>query len=520
MKYRLRTANGLTRALLASFAVLAWLPTATLAQTPVDENGKVIGDYDVQLSEPATGNEGIPLLSSVDLEELVGPIALYPDDLLAVVLPASAYPLQIVDAARFLEALKTDPSLEPDPQWDDSIVALINYPEVVELLNDDIDWTWRLGEAVVSQQSDVVAAIETFRDRAYAAGNLKSDSYQNVSRDEGIIEIVPIDDDVIYVPYYEPERVIVYQPRPAYYYYPRPYPVYYYPYSSSHAFDRGYFWGLTTAFTIGWHSDRLNVFHHSYYGHPYFGHSYWNRWWYRRPSVNIHNTTYGGNRTRVTVNRYSGGDRWQPRSDRRDYASRKRVTRHRYSPRPGAEGPTRRAQQASSQRQVTGDTAVRRENRRESARHSNRASAREQIEFRKRPQAVTTNRREPVQSRERTQRSPPQANGRERTSSRQRIGRATPENADIARQQRRQAPTGRRVDVKSRQSEPTPKLRRTDPVVRERRAEQAPRVRRAEPAQRQKAERKSAPTVQTRNSSDKSAVRSSRQKSARRSDRR
>lgn len=526
MKNRLNSANGLTATLLASMAVLAWLPSATLAQTPVDEDGKVIGNYEAQHLESATGNEEIPLLSSVELEDLIGPIALYPDDLLAIVLPAAAYPLQIVDAARFLEALENDPSLEPDPEWDDSVVALINYPEVVELLNDDIDWTWRLGEAVVSQQSDVVAAIETFRDRAYAAGNLKSDSYQNVSRGDGAIEITPVTEDVIYVPYYEPERVVVYQPRPVYYYYPRAYPVYYYPYSASHAFNRGHFWGLTTAFTIGWYSDSLHVFHHSYYGHPYYGHSYWNRWWYRRPSMNIHNTTYVGNNTRVTVNRYYGGDRWQPRDNRRDYVSRKRVTRNRHYPRPDASNSANRPQRVSNERQISRGTNVAREQRRQASRESTRESTREQIAFRKRPQTVAANRRDPVQFRNRTERTSPNANSRERTESRQQVARATPESADIARQhrqqpqQRRQVPRERGVDNKNRRSDPTPKLSRAEPAVRERRTERAPRTRQAEPQRRQTVEKKSTRTAQTRKSSTKSTGRDSGRKSARRAERR
>jgi hypothetical protein len=313
--------------------VLMALPFTGCAQVPVDEDGNAIGTYSSVAAEPErpVGNEEIPLLIDNELEELVGPIALYPDDLLAIVLPASAYPLQIIEAGRFLEALEDDASLEPDPDWDDSVVALLNYPEVVELLNDDIDWTWRLGEAVVAQQADVVAAVESFRDRAYAAGNLRSDEYQTVSRDEGVIEISPVSDDVIYVPYYEPERVVVYQPRPVYYYYPRAYPVYYYPYPSSYYFDRGYFWGVTTAFTIGWMSDSLHVYHHSYYGHPYYGRSYWDRYWYRRPSINVYNTTYVRN-TRVTVNRYYGGDQWRPRRDRRDHipATRPRTMSYTY----------------------------------------------------------------------------------------------------------------------------------------------------------------------------------------------
>jgi len=312
------TRNPLAAVLMA--ALLALPPATGFAQVPVDDDGEPIGD---RSPIEATGADDIPLLDAAALDELVGPIALYPDDLLAIVLPASAYPLQIVEAARFLEALEADDSLKPDPDWDDSVVALLNYPEIVELMNDDIDWTWRLGEAVVAQQPDVVGAIENFRDRAYAAGNLKSDAYQNVTRDEGVIEITPVSDDVIYVPYYEPERVVVYQPRPVYYYYPRAYPVYYYPYPAHYHFDHGFFWGVTTAFTIGWISDSLHVYHHSYYGHPFYGHRYYDYWWYRRPTINVYNTTYV-NRSRVTINNYYSGDEWRPRRDRREYVSHDR----------------------------------------------------------------------------------------------------------------------------------------------------------------------------------------------------
>lgn len=315
--------------------------TGLQAQVPVDDDGNVIGDYasnptKTYSSEAATGNEGIPLLSPAELEELVGPVALYPDDLLAVVLPASTYPLQVVQAARFLEDLESDPSLEPDPDWDDSIVALINYPEVVELLNEDLDWTWRLGEAVVAQQADVVSAVESFRNRAYAAGNLKSDEYQTVSRDEGIIEIVPVNEEIIYVPYYEPARVVYYQPRPVYFYYPRPCPVYYYPYPSHYAFRSGFFWGVTTAFTIGWHTDHLRVFHHSYRGHPYYGVRYWDRWWYRRPTIHVHNNVYINNSRSVSVNRHRTGDFWRSSRDTRLRVSDQRITRSTHYPNNGS----------------------------------------------------------------------------------------------------------------------------------------------------------------------------------------
>ena len=299
--------------------------TYSAAQVPVDENGNPIGEAVQPLSEasagpvqplagvrvedPTASSDG--LLPADELEALVGPIALYPDDLLAIVLPASTYPLEIVQAARFLNAQENDSSLEPDEAWDDSIVALLNYPDVLHKMNEDIDWTWRLGEAVVAQQNDVIAAVESFRDRAYLAGNLKSDEYQTVTVDDGIIEIEPVADDVIYVPYYEPEHVVHVSPRPVYHYYPDPYPVYYYPYSRRHYYRNRPFWGVTTAFTIGWATDRLHVYHDSYLGHPYFGHSYYGSFW-RRPSINVYNSYYV-DRYRYRPRHRHLGDYWRPR---------------------------------------------------------------------------------------------------------------------------------------------------------------------------------------------------------------
>lgn len=302
---------------LAAGALLA--AAGARAQVPVDEDGNPISDDvspldDVRVENPVLDSSGE--LSAADLDELIGPIALYPDDLLAIVLPASTYPLQIVQAARYLEQVAANPDLEPDEQWDDSVVALLNYPDVLNMMNEDIDWTWSLGEAVVRQQADVILAVESFRDRAYAAGNLKTDEYQTVSVDDGgIIEIEPANDDVIYVPYYEPERVVYYSPTPVYHYYATPYPVYYYPYPRHHRFRSGFFWGVTTAFTIGWATDHLHVYHHSYHGHPYYGryYDYYGSYW-RRPSISIYNSWYVNTRSPYYHYRHKSGDYWRPRN--------------------------------------------------------------------------------------------------------------------------------------------------------------------------------------------------------------
>ena len=234
--------------------------------------------------------ERVPL-TPAELEELVGPIALYPDDLVSIVLPASTYPLQIVQAARYLEEHKTNPELKPDEDWDDSVVALLNYPEVIELMNKDLDWTWKLGEAALYQQAELLGAIQDFRDRAYAAGNLQSDEHQAVTKKAETIVIEPADPKVIYVPYYDPGYVVVYQPYPVYHYYPQAYPVYYYPYPYGYSFGFSYFWGVTLAFSIDWHSHHVHVHHRRHYAHPYYG-RYYHYPLYRRHSVSV---SYRGN---------------------------------------------------------------------------------------------------------------------------------------------------------------------------------------------------------------------------------
>ena len=169
---------------------------------------------------PAASGNSAQTPSPEDLERLVGPIALYPDDLVAIILPASTNPLQIVQADRFLDKRKQDPRLPVDDKWDDSVKALVNYPDVVKQMSADLDWTADLGEAVVADQGAVLDAVQAFRRKAEAAGNLKTDAKQVVEVDKDVIQIVPANPEVIYVPQYDPATVIVYSPYPVYGYYP------------------------------------------------------------------------------------------------------------------------------------------------------------------------------------------------------------------------------------------------------------------------------------------------------------
>jgi len=191
---------------------------------------------------PAASGGAASPQSAEALDKLVGPIALYPDDLIAIILPASTNPLQLVQADRYLDKRKADPKLPVDDKWDDAVKSLLNYPDVVKSMSADLDWTSALGEAVVDDQGAVLDAIQSFRRRAQAAGNLKSDGKQVVAAEQEIITIVPADPQVIYVPQYNPATIVVAGGYP-WGYYPTPYPSYYYPYAPGAALAAGVIWG-------------------------------------------------------------------------------------------------------------------------------------------------------------------------------------------------------------------------------------------------------------------------------------
>jgi hypothetical protein len=218
--------------------------------------------------------ESKPSSDSDPLEQLVAPVALYPDDLLAIVLPASTYPIQIVQASRFLADRKSNPDLEPNPEWDESVYALLNYPEALALLDEDLDWTWQLGEAVVEDQGAVMDAVQRFRQRVHAAGNLESNDKQVVAQEDRAIIIETADPEVIYVPTYSPSQVVIVQPRWPIYWWSDPYPYYYSPVAPFWTgFGSGFVWGLAWG---GWRYPHHYYAHHHITVHEY-GHVHKNR---------------------------------------------------------------------------------------------------------------------------------------------------------------------------------------------------------------------------------------------------
>lgn len=152
--------------------------------------------------------------SDAELDELLGPVALYPDALIALILPASTLSSDIVLAARFLEAGGDAAEIDAQP-WDDSVKALAHYPDVVRWMDENLQWTIQLGQAVDSQSDAVMRAVQRLRARARAAGTLDDTPQQQVLVEGDVISIVPAQPDVIYVPYYDPE--IVYVERTVYY---------------------------------------------------------------------------------------------------------------------------------------------------------------------------------------------------------------------------------------------------------------------------------------------------------------
>jgi hypothetical protein len=189
-----------------------------------------------------------------ELEQIVAPIALYPDPLVAQIFMASTYPLEVIQAARFA---KTNPNLKGDAlneelkkqTWDDSVKSLVGFPQVLEMMDSQLEWMQKLGDAVLAQQKDTMDAIQRLRAKAQSAGNLKSTEQQKViveqaegqSQQQTVIRIEPASPEVIYVPTYNPTVVYGGWPYPAYppyYYYPPYYPV-------------GYFATAAIAFGIG-----------------------------------------------------------------------------------------------------------------------------------------------------------------------------------------------------------------------------------------------------------------------------
>ena len=182
---------------------------------------------------PSDAVQSQPLLKAEELDQLVAQIALYPDTLLATIFMASTYPLEVVQADRWVtenKALKADQlKAAVDKQgWDESVKSLVATPSVLTMMSTKLDWTQKLGDAVLAQQPDVMDAVQRLRAKAQANNKLASTKEQKVTvtqqQSKQVIIIEPTVPDTIYVPYYDPVVVYGGWPYPAYppYYFPPP----------------------------------------------------------------------------------------------------------------------------------------------------------------------------------------------------------------------------------------------------------------------------------------------------------
>ncbi len=162
------------------------------------------------LSQPAAP---VQALSAEDLEQLLAPIALYPDALLAQILAAATYPVQVAVADQWLEQMQAQGYGSPDQiaagaqeqtSWDPSIKALTAFPDVLDMLNHNLEWTTNLGNAYYNQPQDVMQTVQVLRDRAEQAGNLQTTPQEDVTNDQGYIDLAPTNPQQVYVPTYNP----------------------------------------------------------------------------------------------------------------------------------------------------------------------------------------------------------------------------------------------------------------------------------------------------------------------------
>ena len=247
------------RSLLAILCSVLLLPGDTLGFTPQ------------QPAPPASpaGTQAAKLPPE-QLDSLVAPIALYPDPMLAQVLAASTYPLEIVLLQRWLDSNKNlkDKALADavaKQPWDPSVQAMAALPEVVKRLGDDIQWTVDLGNAFLSQQSDVMDAVQRMRKRAQDKGSLQTTEQQKVEtrvvENKSVIVIEQANPQVVYVPSYDP---VVVWGAPLYYPYP---PIYYPPYygigvaaiSFGFGVAMGAFWAGGWGWGCGWGGNTINI---------------------------------------------------------------------------------------------------------------------------------------------------------------------------------------------------------------------------------------------------------------------
>ncbi|HYA19025.1 MAG TPA: DUF3300 domain-containing protein [Burkholderiales bacterium] len=282
------TANKIIKKYVFGFLMLVFSIAAAFAQIPPPPEGT---------PPPPPPDVIQQTFTQAELDQMLAPIALYPDALLSQILMAATYPLEVVEAARWSRAnpnLKGDEAVSAVAQnnWDPSVKSLVAFPQIIQMMDQKLDWTERLGDAFLSQQAQVMDTIQNLRRRAYDAGNLDSTGQIYVEPEGQNIVLEPANPYVIYVPYYYPTAI--YGP----WWWPAYPPVYWAPWPGYYVgpvITAGFFFGFGVPvpphFFFGacdWHDHRVNVLQVK---NHYFNYdTYANRQRAIYPVVNVTNT--------------------------------------------------------------------------------------------------------------------------------------------------------------------------------------------------------------------------------------
>jgi hypothetical protein len=256
--------------------------------------------------QPATEKFG-----QEELDQMLAPIALYPDSLLAQILMAATYPLEIVQADRWakrngnLSGDQLNDALDQQ-NWDPSVKALVPFPQVLSMMSEKLEWTEKLGDAFLDQQDEVMDTVQDLRAKAEAAGNLKSTNEQEVIEEDNVIDIEPAQPEVVYVPVYDP--AVIYGP----WWYPA-FPPFFFPPPPGVVigFHGGIGFGRGVAVGRGW------------------GHA-WGHWDWRNHYINVNIDRHININRNISMTNVQT-TRWQHDvSHRRGVSYRNEVTRERY----------------------------------------------------------------------------------------------------------------------------------------------------------------------------------------------
>lgn len=212
-------------------------------------------------------------LTQAELDQMLAPVALYPDTVLTHVLIAATYPLEVVQASRWVQNnpnISAEQALQAveNESWDPSVKALVAFPQLLQRLSDDLDWTQQLGEAFLADETAVLASIQQLREKAYSSGNLRNNDQVVVEREREVIVIEPARREVVYVPVYDTR--IVYGD----WWWPSHPPVYWHT-AGVYYRNSPFYWGISVRvkpwFYFGifdWHQRHVVVHHHYYHTPP------------------------------------------------------------------------------------------------------------------------------------------------------------------------------------------------------------------------------------------------------------